>query len=244
MEIKPVPMNKLHPDWVTEGLIDFEYKKYLLLAYLQWVSKRFTEQKLYPFLSDLVFHYRNLVSIRDSRSRAKKQFPKKLSRLDFEQFRVEYEKMVEDGAYMETIGQILEFAIPKIEGQLREGRDIYEFVEEQLSIEPIGIMPIDSQAGFFFLHVEQKKDTRVYSYDITLFENQEETYRGIRTTYLEHFSPSLTRTFESFKLELIKRHKDRPNPAAWLVSSPLSLPIEETFLPIAKRSLVRHIAKQ
>ena len=28
-------MEKLSKDWLTQGLIDFEYKKYVLMAYLQ-----------------------------------------------------------------------------------------------------------------------------------------------------------------------------------------------------------------
>ena len=55
-------MEKLSKDWLTQGLIDFEYKKYLLLAYLQKAKKSFEKVELYPFLADLVFHYRNLTS--------------------------------------------------------------------------------------------------------------------------------------------------------------------------------------
>jgi hypothetical protein len=50
-------MKKLEEDWLTKGLIDFEYKKYILLDYLQHIKEQFKERRLYPFLSDLVFHY-------------------------------------------------------------------------------------------------------------------------------------------------------------------------------------------
>ena len=53
-------MENLKDNWLTEGLIDFEYKKYQLLGYLQKVKDSFNRVELYPFLSDLVFHYRNL----------------------------------------------------------------------------------------------------------------------------------------------------------------------------------------
>ena len=52
-------MKKLSPDWITEKHIDFEYKKYVLLAYLQEVNMNFEKTHLYPFLADLVDHYRN-----------------------------------------------------------------------------------------------------------------------------------------------------------------------------------------
>ena len=148
----------LHADWVTEGRIDFEYKKYLLLGYLQAVSRHFQEEKLYPFLSDLVFHYRNLVSIRDNRTQALSQFPKQLTRLDFEEFKLEYERISQDAEYMEVIAEILDFAIPRIKNQLGQGKEIYDQVESQMKIEPIGIVPIDTSVGYFFLHTESRPE--------------------------------------------------------------------------------------
>ncbi|MDB5281955.1 MAG: hypothetical protein JWO06_1030, partial [Bacteroidota bacterium] len=53
-------METLDKNWLTDGLIDFEYKKYLLLSYLQQAGKNFDERKLYPKLSELVEHYKSL----------------------------------------------------------------------------------------------------------------------------------------------------------------------------------------
>ena len=47
-------MRNLEKDWLTAGLVDFEYKKYVLLAYLQSVKTNFKEQKLYLDLVDLL----------------------------------------------------------------------------------------------------------------------------------------------------------------------------------------------
>ena len=61
-------MDQLKENWLTEGLVDFEYKKYLLLAYLKKVKESFTRMELYPFLSDLVFHHRNLMAIKENKA--------------------------------------------------------------------------------------------------------------------------------------------------------------------------------
>ena len=58
-------MVSLDKNWLTEGLIDFEYKKYELLAYLKNVGKSFSENRLYPFLGDLIFHYNNILSLKN-----------------------------------------------------------------------------------------------------------------------------------------------------------------------------------
>ena len=40
----------------------------MLLAYLQHVSESFTENKLYPPLSELMKHYRNVTALRDNKN--------------------------------------------------------------------------------------------------------------------------------------------------------------------------------
>ena len=48
-------MKQLSETWFAEGYIDFELKKYTLLAYLQEVDKYFGQNKLNPQLSDVIF---------------------------------------------------------------------------------------------------------------------------------------------------------------------------------------------
>ena len=72
-------MEKLSKDWLTQGLIDFEYKKYVLLAYLKTVKQSFGKVELYPFLADLVLHYRNLTAVKENKALFRESFPKELS---------------------------------------------------------------------------------------------------------------------------------------------------------------------
>jgi hypothetical protein len=46
------------------------------------------------------------------------------------------------------------------------------------------------------------------------------------------------------KSDLMRENKHLPNPAAYAIESEMSLPLEETFLPIAKRLLVRYISQE
>ena len=107
-------MKSLDINWITEGRIDFEYKKYLLLAYLQQISGEFNENRLYPFLADLVEHYNNVVSIKKNKEIVSSSFPKKISKLDFEKFKLKYEQLLDDADYLAEIEEILDFAIPKM----------------------------------------------------------------------------------------------------------------------------------
>jgi hypothetical protein len=234
-------MKKLNDNWITEGLIDFEYKKYILMAYLQEVEKNFNDKKLYPFLSDMVEHYNNMIHLKESKSLVEKHFPKQISKIDVQNFKIEFERLLEDDKCLIEVESILDFAIPLMKEHLKEGKDIYQFVEDKLNIFPVGIIPLNTEMGYLFLIGSKSKDTIVYEYQITIFENANERYRGINTEYVSIFSRSITNTFENIKLDLIKTYKRFANPGTYVVESKMSFPIRETLLPIAKMSLVRYL---
>jgi len=234
-------MTGLKNDWLTDGLIDFEYKKYVLLAYLKDVRTYFDAQKLFPYLSDLVFHYQNLQSIKKNKRLLFENFPKVISKADFEKLQLTYKRIIEDDDIMQEIEEILTFSIPKLKDVLDEGKDIFEYIESNLEILPVGVCPLYADEGYMLIDIAKGKELKVYRYRITVFENYEEKYRGIHTEYLESEKKGLGITYESLKLQLIKKYRELPNPATYLVNSKLSLPFRETLLPVAKRLLVRYV---
>lgn len=233
--------NTLERDWLTQGLMDFEYKKYVLLSYLQGVQSCFQEKKLYPYLSDLVFHYRNLQSIKEHKELLYENFPRKIAKADFEKLKIHYQKLIEDDAAMKELAQILSFAIPTLQDTLNEGRGLYEMVEEHLEVEPIGICPLYVNDGYLLINERIKHTTQVYQYQITVFENSQENFRGIHTKYLETIKKGIGRTFESLKLELVRKYPELPNPGTYLVDIKLDIPFDETAMPVAKRLLVKYL---
>src|SRR2546426_12406743 len=235
-------MKALSKNWISEQHIDFEYKKYVLLAYLQHVSENFTENKLYPYLADLVDHYRNVCLLKDNKKNLFERFPERLSRADFEKFRIIYEKIVEDDTVMQEIESIIDFSIPQMELYLKEGKKIYDFIEEHFKIFPVGIVPLSNEAGYLFLKLTTDSETRVYEYQVSIFENPEEKYRGIHMNYIVSYEKSLMNTFEAIKSDLLQYHKNLPNPATYVIEADLMIPFKETFLPMAKRALVKRIA--
>src|SRR6187402_3170069 len=129
-------MALLSNNWITEKHIDFEYKKYMLLGYLQRVSEDFTESKLYPSLSELVSHYRNVVALRDKKNDLFNSFPERLTGTDLKGFNLMYEKLLGDDQIMGQIESIIDFSIPKFEQYIAEGKAIYDFIESKINIFP------------------------------------------------------------------------------------------------------------
>ncbi|MCS7019374.1 MAG: hypothetical protein RMJ87_09115 [Cytophagales bacterium] len=236
-------MKTLSPNWLTEQLIDFEYKKYVLLAYLQSVREELKAQKLYPAFADLIFHYRNLCHLRDHKNLLYENFPQRISHADFERLQLVYKSIVEDDETMRIIEELVHYAIPLVGETLEEAREIYEHIEQQLEISPVGITPLNTDKGYMFLSKAQSRDTRIYTYHITIFEDRHERFRGIHTQYLETVNITLTQTYEHLKLSLARRFTHLPNPATFVIIAKVACPLEESLLPIARRALVKHISR-
>lgn len=235
-------MKSLSETWFAEGRIDFELKKYTLLAYLQEVNKYFTENKLYPQLADIIFHYNNIVAFRENKKYLQEHFPKKLTGIQMEKLQVLYQQMIEDDELMQELEDIIQYSAGKIKTTIHNGTEIYEFVEEKINIVPVGLIPLDTQEGYFFLSSGNVKSTRVYHYRLSIFEKHDEKYRSIKTAFIDNRVRSISSTYEHFKSELIRHRKDLPNPAVYSIETELTFPIDETLLPIAKRSLVKFIS--
>ncbi|HEY4651352.1 MAG TPA: hypothetical protein VIG72_08045 [Pontibacter sp.] len=236
-------MNTLPINWLTEGLLDFEYKKYLLLGYLQAVKGEFSQQRLYPVFSDLIMHYRNLMQLKEHKQLVYEQFPQRISRADFEKLELVYQKIVDDDETMQQIEEIIQYAAPLFGETLEEGKELYEFVESNLEISPVGITPMYHDEGYLFLDAFPGKETQVYLYRITVFQNTYEKYRGISTEHVQTVRRGLSLTHEHLKVQLLKERKELPNPATFAVISRVPVPLEQSLLPIAKRSLVKYVAK-
>ena len=235
-------MKQLSETWFAEGRIDFELKKYTLLAYLQEVNKYFTENKLYPQLADIVFHYNNIVAFRENKKYLQEHFPKKLTGIQMEKLQLLYEQMIEDDELMQELEDIIHYSADKIKDAIHSGKEIYEFVEDKINITPVGILPLDIQEGYFFLSSGNEKKVGIYHYRLSIFEKHDEKYRSIRTLFITDRQRSITGTYEAIKSDLIKQWNHLPNPAVYSIETALKFPVDETLLPIAKRSLVKFIS--
>jgi hypothetical protein len=122
------------------------------------------------------------------------------------------------------------------------GAEIYDFIEQKITIEPVGILPLYKNEGYMLLRYGQYSEVRAYAYNITLFEHKDAKYKGIKVQYVDSWIRSIANTLENIKIEIIKNIRTLPNPAVYSVETDLSVPLDETFLPIAKRMLVRQLA--
>src|SRR6188768_2479307 len=131
-------MKTLSETWFAEGYIDFELKRYTLLAYLQEVKKYLQEK-----------------------------FPKQLTDINLEQLEVLYERMISDDELMEELENIINYSAKKMKLAITNGTEIYESVEVSLKIAPVGLIPLETNEGYMFLMNSLQQQTCVYYYRIT-----------------------------------------------------------------------------
>ncbi|MFX6023252.1 hypothetical protein ABTF26_19670, partial [Acinetobacter baumannii] len=78
--------------------------------------------------------------------------------------------MIEDDDLMAELEDIINYSASTMQRTITSGSEIYEFVENKLTIEPVGIMPLENNEGYFFLCEGKTKNTWVYQYRLSMFE--------------------------------------------------------------------------
>jgi len=234
-------MENLHQQWLTEKHIDFEYKQYVLLAFLKKINDEFDAQRLYPALEYLKDQFDYLNAFKSSLNLLENKLSKNIKGIDIHSFKLVYQSIREDDKMMQDILSIIDFALPKIDHLLQKGCKMIDAVEQKMEISAVGITPLICKEGYLFLAAAQELQTKVYSYQLTFYENSKDNYRGMHTQFINDYQTSITSTYEFIKQDLIKNNKNLPNPATYLVITALPLPLEFTFLPVAKMKLAKLI---
>jgi hypothetical protein len=234
-------MEKLDRSWLTEGWLDFEFKKYVLLAYLKACEVRFQEQKLYPQLSDLLQHYRQLEAFAQNLQILQNAFPKDFTGLDMEALKLRFEKRSKDEDYITTLEEIMQFAKSSMQQTIEVGKEVYDTVEPYLEISPLGIVPVYDREGYLMLYQDSYSDVHIYQYHYSTIVFASEQHRSLQVKYLYKEEKSIANPFEQIKLNLINRYKELPAPATFLCLSKLHLPVLETLLPMAKRLMLTKV---
>ncbi|RYC71057.1 MULTISPECIES: hypothetical protein [Spirosoma] len=236
-------MKKLQPDWFTHNWLDAEYQKYVLLAYLQAVQQNFMADKLCPDLPDLRNHYEAGVRFSRGKGTLNAAFPKRATGITGPPPRIEYKSEVTDDEFMAEIDATLNFALPRLQSTLTEGQQRWADIVATLTLAPIGLMPLRPEEGYLLLHATNQPETHVYYFSVTLYSQQEPGGRLVQFRFVEAIRKSLATTFESIKLDLIRRHRHLPNPATFMLESKRTYPIQETLLPIARQLLASQVGR-
>jgi benzoyl-CoA reductase/2-hydroxyglutaryl-CoA dehydratase subunit BcrC/BadD/HgdB len=221
---------------------DFEGRQYLILQGLKEHYSRFSNNRLYPSLSDLVDLYGSLQDLLREEDHLKGNLPQDLKDIDVEHQKLVYESIPLNDSEISQLLDLIEWAIPHIKKALDEGMAIYQFVDSHIIIAHVGILPMYREEGYWFVPDSSAHQLHVLRYEVSLFTSANERYRSLKTRHLESMEQgAITNSPEAIKLMLVEKYHDLPNPATYLCETDLDFPYSETILPVAKRKLMAHL---
>ncbi len=222
---------------------DFEKRQYIILAELKKISSEFQYYKIYPHLSMLVELRRTLLDIINRLSDLRNKFPKRIGKIDWVNRTIEHEVVFVDGTDLSAVEKLISWALPNIEKVIFEGAAIHEYVEKELSVEHVGILPNYRDEGYFFVPDNLNQKLNLFRFELSLFKSSDDEYRSLKTRFLKALKQGMAHiTPSSIKLELIREEKELPNPATYAFDTSLDFPFDQTILPVAKRKLIQAIA--
>ena len=234
--------SKLSLNLFTKVQDDFEKRQYIILNELKMISTEFQYYKIYPHLSELIEVHRTLKDVIKRLADLKCKFPKRIGKIDWVNRTIEHEVVFVDGTDLSAVVDLVSWALPHIEKVIREGIAIHEFVEKDLTVEHVGILPTYKDEGYFFVPDNESKKLNLFRFELSLFKSSDDEYRSLKTRFLKSLEQGLAHISPgSIKLELIKEEKELPNPATYAFDTKLDFSFRQTILPIAKRKLMRAI---
>lgn len=222
---------------------DFEHAQYRVLTGLQQVRRSFSATRIYPFLGELIHLHGTLQGIVRQLSELREAGPREIKGVDLHAQRIVFEQSRKGDEHLEFVEDLISWALPHIRETIEEGRTIFEFVEDHLAIEPVGIVPAYVEEGYLLLPDEEQGVLHVLQYALSIITGANERYRSLRTTHVRQVSTSpVAPSPHRLKLELLETHRDLPNPATYYCTPRIDFPFEATLLPVAKRLFTRHLA--
>ncbi|WNJ19672.1 hypothetical protein [Pontibacter sp. G13] len=237
-------MKKLDLDWFISGWNDFEHKRYLLLAWLQYVGKEFASLRLYPQLSEVLRHYHHLSQYQQAKNMLSNHFPETLDWESVGWDGLTFAKQEQESMPIQEVDAIVGYSLDQLQEYMREGREIYDFLESQISLEPVGISPLYKREGYLLIRVSDRKEVSAYRYHIVYVAHQMARHEGMRLDFVANFPLGFTSTATHVKLDLVRQDKTLPNPATYLLHSETEVPRDEAILPIAKRKVLQLIQSE
>jgi hypothetical protein len=242
-------MSVLSLDVFSRAAYDFEQAQYRVRGGLKRARDAFAENRIYPHLGDLATLYRTLRRILARSEDLRKAGPREIKEIDWAEGQLVYEWPELSEGQMADVKALMEWALPHLQATLEEGKTIFEFVDERLQLEEVGLVPSYRQEGYLLVPEGEADALHVMQYSLSIYDGSVgedgERYRRLKTTHLKSidYDAGLLPEPRQVKLDLLEERRELPNPATYFFDAEVDFPFEPTLFPIAKRKLMRYLAE-
>jgi len=136
---------------------------------------------------------------------------------------------------MDTVNDVLEFALEKLSSTFRIGLSEKENLMEQINIRSVGLMSSEKTGGLILLNNPGR--TRIYKYQYRFVRRpyESESYKDVMTEFLDE---RITGRFPNFQ-ELKMQYREKNAINTYLIETEMEIPVFETLLPVAKEFLLQ-----
>jgi hypothetical protein len=210
------------------SVADLEKSKYILLNKFQYCERELNESRLYPTYQMLINVYEQLVGIMNNHN---KIFGKEYTDAITEQEMEEKHKLI--NAEIEKSFELMHWAFAHLNKTLETGRAIYDFVDENIIIESIGIKSEYNKEGYIVIPDNSGRMMRVIKYEKNL-------YKILKTKEVNNFELSII----VIPKEVIRNNiiaGDILNQIIYYLDTELSFSYKHTILPVAKRKFLNFL---
>lgn len=228
-------------NWLADGWMDTEYKQYILLGWLQRIRKEYDAARLYPALSESIEAHRKLASLAAARSAIDAKSHGTVTGIDWSKLALKKDVHTPHPELNHYLTELIAFALPRIERSVEEGKSLYDWVEEQVEFDTVGLLPLYKDEGYLLVLECDEEGVLAFRYRKSKVELDHAPAHQLEIQLVDQTRRSLSNTLAQVKLNLVKKFTDLPNPATYLFRSKLGFPLAETLLPIARRRLLREL---
>jgi len=214
-------MQKLDNNWLTSDPIDFEYKKYLLLAYDQASTNYLDQKKIYPYLTDIID---KIKIVNEFLSNTKKMEESKTSVVGFDlkNMQAVTQSLVDDKSLNE-IKAIAQFSKEILVDLYMKFSGLLEEVNNNIIISGCKVEIFNPYTGFIILKYDNNKEKILY-------------YEVIRKIHPHpHF------VLKTYKADLTDYYDARFKKNVFDVIFKEMYPLKETNIPVFRKKFLLNI---
>ena len=238
-------MERISLDTFLTSETDWEMNQYKILGGLKELSLDLDKRKIYPALAQLIELKNSLEQIKAARNNLNGKFPKEIKSYNIKEQKIILETPAHfnNPKNVEAVFDLIEWALPVIQEKIEEGIILFDFVDKNITLEQVGILPIYKEAGYFMITDNCAAKLQIHRYESSLFYSGKEKLRSLKTELVKSEEQKVIRKSpESIKQDLLQERHDLPNPATFIFNTDLDFPFSETIFPIAKRKLMAALA--
>ncbi len=229
--------------WLTEGLLDAEYKEYMLLAWLQKIKAELRSTKLYPALANVIRKHRELTLIQNSLECGAEKGP--VTGIDFARLQLLRKRLDSPSMVEDYLLDLIERSLPHLSSAMEEGKSLYDLIDSRIEFNPIGVQPLHVGEGYLLVThgPSGQRELMAYRYTKSRIERGGDAFLELSLECVESRTLSFVETADAVKWSLIRKYRELPQPATFHAHMEWAVPIEPTLLPIARRRLLQEIAQ-